>query len=150
MRGDVSRGNSRSRTLSRGRASFDAAGRPIFEDTWDDVVEGPSSSSASLLMASTLSEANARLASIAADARDSAQLVTQLQQALSSQTVARFDAEKERDDALSLALTVSEDLGGELTALRAALAARNERIRELEAEAARRDDGALRSRPPDR
>ena len=101
-------------------------------------------------MASTLSEANARLASIAADARDSAQLVTQLQQALSSQTVARFDAEKERDDALSLALTVSEDLGGELTALRAALAARNERIRELEAEAARRDDGALRSRPPDR
>ena len=149
MRGDVSRGNSRSRTLSRGRASFDAAGRPIFEDTWD-VVEGPSSSSASLLMASTLSEANARLASIAADARDSAQLVTQLQQALSSQTVARFDAEKERDDALSLALTVSEDLGGELTALRAALAARNERIRELEAEAARRDDGALRSRPPDR
>jgi hypothetical protein len=102
------------------------------------------------LTASTLSEANARLSSIAADARDSAQLITQLQQALSSQTVARFDAEKARDDALCHALTLTENLGADLAALRGELAARDERIRELEAAAACRDDEVRRRRPPDR
>ena len=83
----------------------------------------------SLASAQQLADATAELAEDRA-------LVTNLQQALSEQTAALYQSEKERDEALTWALTISEELGGEINHKNQQLAARDARILELEAAAA--------------